>query len=170
MTIEELNRLSEPEAQAVLERCCGASAWVTAMCGARPFAGRDDLMAKADAAASRLTREDWLEAFGHHPRIGDLDALRARFASTAAWAAGEQRGAAGAPDDVLRALAEGNREYEARFGYIFIVCATGKRADEMLAMLRERMDNPPGRELGIAVEEQMKITRIRLEKLLGEMS
>jgi 2-oxo-4-hydroxy-4-carboxy-5-ureidoimidazoline decarboxylase len=170
MTLDELNRLPTAEAHATFERCCGARAWVERMCAARPFASRAALLAAADAACEALDEGDWREAFAQHPRIGDIDALRTRFATTATWAAGEQRGAAGADEAVLQALAAGNRAYEARFGHIFIVCATGKGADEMLAALRERIHNPPERELGVAAEEQMKITRIRLEKLLDGAS
>ena len=108
---------------------------------------------------------DWLEAFAAHPRIGDLDALRKKFASTANWCAGEQAGVAAADEAVLTALADGNRAYEARFGYIFIVCATGKSAAEMLAILTARLANDPEVELKVATAEQAKITRLRLEKL-----
>ncbi len=113
----------------------------------------------------RLSKADWLEAFAAHPRIGDIDALRARFAPTAAWASREQAGVLGASGDVLNELAIGNRRYEARFGYIFIVCATGKTAEEMLALLGQRLSNDPDVEIKIAAAEQMKITRIRLERI-----
>lgn len=167
MTLEALNRLAEPEARAALERCCGSARWVDAMLAARPFADLEALHAAAGRAAEALGREDWLEAFAHHPRIGDVEALRSRFASTAAWAGAEQAGAAGAADATLRALADGNAAYEARFGYIFIVCATDKSADEMLALLRARLGNEPAAELAIAAGEQRRITRLRLEKLLA---
>ena len=108
----------------------------------------------------------WREAFTHHPRIGDVAVLRERFASTAVWARGEQAGVAAADERTLAALAEGNRAYEARFGYVFIVCATGLKADQMLAMLNARLSNDAETEMRIAAEEQMKITRLRLEKLL----
>ena len=138
------------------------------MCAARPFGDRAAMFAAAERAADGLGRDDWLEAFSHHPRIGDRDALRRRFASTAAWAADEQRGAAEAPDAVLDRLARGNEEYRRRFGYIFIVCATGKSAEEMLALLEARLHNDPERELAVAAAEQRKITRLRLEKLLED--
>jgi 2-oxo-4-hydroxy-4-carboxy-5-ureidoimidazoline decarboxylase len=109
---------------------------------------------------------DILEALQHHPRIGaDLGELRKKYASTATWAAGEQSGAAAADEATLVALRDGNVEYEKRFGHIFVVCATGKTAGEMLALLQARMHNDPQRELGVAAAEQAKITRIRLEKL-----
>jgi 2-oxo-4-hydroxy-4-carboxy-5-ureidoimidazoline decarboxylase len=166
VTHDQLNRLDDAAARAAFERCCGARRWVDRMCGGRPFRDQAALLAAADRAFEGLERVDWLEAFAHHPRIGDMASLRAKYASTAAWAGEEQRGAAAAGEDTLAALADGNRAYEQRFGYIFILCATGKSADEMLAMLRARMPNPPEREIRIAAEEQMKITRLRLEKLL----
>ena len=166
MTLDQLNRLDEAAARAALERCCGARRWVERVCAARPWHDGAALVAAAERAFEGLERADWLEAFAHHPRIGDVASLRAKYASTAAWAGEEQRGAAAAGESTLAALAEGNRAYEERFGYIFIVCATGKSADEMLALLRARLPNPPEREIRIAAEEQMKITRLRLAKLL----
>jgi 2-oxo-4-hydroxy-4-carboxy-5-ureidoimidazoline decarboxylase len=166
VTLEPLDRLDDAAARAALERCCGSRRWVERVCDARPFRDRDALFAAAERAFVGLERADWLEAFAHHPRIGDVASLRAKYASTAAWAGEEQRGAAAADERTLEALAEGNRTYEQRFGYIFIVCATGKSAAEMLALLRARLPNPPERELGIAAEEQMKITRLRLARLL----
>jgi 2-oxo-4-hydroxy-4-carboxy-5-ureidoimidazoline decarboxylase len=167
MTLEQLNALPEAGARTQFERCCGARAWVEAMIAARPFDDRAALDAASARAAAALTRDDWLEAFAHHPRIGGAAELRPRFASTRAWAESEQAGAAQATEAVLTALAEGNRAYEARFGYVFIVCATGKSAEEMLALLEARLSNPPEREWRIASEEQMKITRLRLDKLMS---
>src|SRR5262249_25549324 len=109
---------------------------------------------------------DVLEAFEHHPRIGaDLAALREKFGSTATLAASEQASVARASEATLVALRDANVRYEAKFGHIFIVCATGKSADERLAILRSRLDNDPETELRIAAGEQAKITRLRLEKL-----
>ncbi len=179
MTLEELNRLPLEQARAALERCRGARAWGEGMCAARPWRERAALLAAAERVADALEREGWLEAFAHHPRIGDRETLRAKFAaapagggeaprSAAAWARAEQHGASAASEATLDALAEGNRAYERRFGYIFIVCATGKSADEMLAHLHARLANDPEIELANAVREQRAITRLRLEKLLGE--
>src|SRR6185436_1014222 len=103
--------------------------------------------------------------FAHHPKIGDRDSLRQRFARTAHLSEREQAGVDGASENVLEALAEGNREYERRFGHIFIVCASGKSADEMLELLGSRLPNPPDVEIRIAAEEQAKITDLRLKKL-----
>jgi len=163
-----LDALAAPDALAAFTRCCGSARWAAAMTSGRPHGGREGLLAAAERAFDGLGREDWLEAFSHHPRIGDREALAARFPATAAWSASEQGGVAGAGEDVLDALLAANREYEARFGHIFIVCATGKTAAEMLALLRERLPNPPERELEIAAAEQRKITAIRLDKLLRE--
>lgn len=165
--LSRLDAAPVAEARADLLRCCGATRWVEAMLGRRPFADQSSMLAAAEDSFRGLRRDDWLEAFAHHPRIGDLDGLRARFASTRAWAAGEQAGAASADEDVLRALATGNQEYEERFGHIFIVCATGKTAAEMLGLLQERLPNPPETELRIAAGEQEKITRLRLLKLIA---
>ncbi|RZK26134.1 MAG: OHCU decarboxylase, partial [Hymenobacter sp.] len=114
-----------------------------------------------------LSEADWREAFTHHPKIGDVSALREKFASTATWAAGEQGAVRQASQSTLEALAAGNEAYAQRFGYIFIVCATGKSAAEMLALLQARLPHEPAQEIKIAMSEQAKITRLRLEKLLA---
>ena len=168
--MDALSRLNEESAGAArdeLRRCCGASRWVEAMNARRPFRDQESLLTAADEVWWDLEEPDWREAFAHHPKIGDADALRRRFASTREWAAGEQSGVRSATDETLAALAAGNREYEDRFGYIFIVCATGKTADEMLSLLRARLPNSPPNEIRIAAAEQAKITRLRLEKLLA---
>lgn len=165
MNVGALNAMSPEEARAALLRCCGSQRWADAMTARRPFRSADDAFAVADELATGLHRKDWLEAFATHPRIGDIDNLRRKFAETADWSAGEQADVAGATDDVLRDLAAGNADYEARFGHIFIVCATGKTATEMLALLRARLSNDPATELRLAAAEQAKITRLRLEKL-----
>lgn len=162
-----LNALSAEAAFEALQRCCGATAWVQGMLAGRPFNDVPQLMQAAEEIWAGMTPHDILEAFQHHPRIGDIEGLRKKFASTATWASGEQAGVNQASEAVLQALAEGNRAYEARFGYIFIVCATGKSAGEMLAILQSRLPNSPALELKIAAGEQAKITRIRLEKLLS---
>ena len=167
MKLLTLNELSAPDAREAFQRCCGARAWVERMIAARPFADHAALHAAADEFGNALQRADWLEAFAHHPRIGE-SALREKFKATATWAGAEQAGAAGTAEAVIAALAAGNRAYEERFGYVFIVCATGKRADEMLAILESRMPNDARTELDAASAEQMKITHLRLDKLLEE--
>nr|WP_255216426.1 2-oxo-4-hydroxy-4-carboxy-5-ureidoimidazoline decarboxylase [Pseudenhygromyxa sp. WMMC2535] len=161
-----MNTMDEAAAEAALVRCCGASRWVAAMLARRPFAGDEALYAAALAEWAKMARADVLEAFDHHPRIGaDLSRLREKFADTAALSAGEQAGAAAASEAELEALRDANLAYEARFGHIFIVCASGKSAAQMLAILRARMPNDPQTELRVAAGEQAKITRLRLETL-----
>jgi len=167
MTLEKLNLLSRTQAAIALSECCGSSQWAKMMSMKKPFLVEEDLFKAADAIWQRLSPADWKEAFSHHPKIGNIKSLREKFASTKAWAEGEQSGANGASDETLQQLASSNDEYENRFGYIFIVCATGKSAEEMLALLRQRLHNQPAEELCIAAEEQRKITRLRLNKLLG---
>ena len=135
------------------------------MAAARPFAGAEAMARTADALWSALEPVDWLEAFAAHPRIGETGA---GGAGRAGWAQAEQSGVADAAGQTKRRLANANRDYEARFGYIFIVCATGKTADEMLALLEGRLRHDAGVELGIAAEEQRKITQLRLNKLLEQ--
>jgi 2-oxo-4-hydroxy-4-carboxy-5-ureidoimidazoline decarboxylase len=165
---KRLDALPEPEALAAFLRCCGSRRWAEAMARGRPYHDEPTLLAAAERAFAPLAPADWLEAFSHHPRIGDRGSLAERFPHTAGWSRSEQDGVARAGEDVLEALVRANRDYEARFGHIFIVCATGKSAAQMLALLRERMPNEPGTELEIAAAEQRKITAIRLKKLLSE--
>ena len=166
MTLDEFNRLSEMEATQGLMLCCGSKAWAGQMAGRRPFGAVEALLEASDAVWFSLARSDWLEAFSHHPRIGEKQ-LREKFAATAAWASQEQKGTAGASEGVLKALADGNAEYEKQFGHVFLICATGRTADEMLRALEQRMNNGPERELKIAAGEQARITQIRLKKWLG---
>ncbi len=168
MTLAEFNALSTDEAIKDLMRCCGSRRWAMQMAARRPYATLDAVMRTADECWARLDRADYIEAFSHHPKIGDVASLRAKFATTANWASGEQSAVQSASEDVLRRLAEGNDLYERRFGYIFIVCATGKTADEMLALLEARIRNRSDEELRVAAGEQAKITRIRLGKLFQE--
>lgn len=155
-----IDAMSAEAARAALVHCGGSRRWAEAMLARRPFASDEALRAAADELWATLDRDDLLEAVGHHPRIGaDLGALRDRYA------AAEQAGVAGASEDALIALRDGNLEYERRFGYIFIVCATGKSAAEMLDILRGRLDNDPADELAITAGELARILHIRLEKV-----
>jgi 2-oxo-4-hydroxy-4-carboxy-5-ureidoimidazoline decarboxylase len=161
-----LDTASESDATDMLARCCGSVRWARAMAARRPFESDAALFAAADEEWAKAGRDDILEALAHHPRIGaNVDELRQKYASTASWAANEQAGAAAASEETLLALRDANERYHARFGYVFVVCATGKSAGEMLAILRSRIDNAPDTELRIAAEQQHLITRIRLEKL-----
>lgn len=167
MEIAHLNAMGAAQAEAAFFLCCGASRWARALAAARPFEDWAALLAAAEAAWPTLTGDDWREAFTHHPQIGDIEGLRTRFADTRAWAGGEQAGSQSASDETLRALAAGNAAYLEKFGYIFIVCATGRSAAQMLDLLQARLPNAPDAELPLAAEEQKKITRLRMEKLLG---
>lgn len=161
-----LNQLDPERAREALERCCGARRWVSEMLERRPFESVAALLQAAEEVWSAMRRDDILEAFSHHPRIGvDLERLRERFASTESLARSEQSGVAGAPQEVLARLRDGNLRYEHKFGFVFIVCATDKSAGEMLALLEARLDNHPDHELSVAAAEQAKITRLRLERL-----
>ncbi len=163
--LDRLNALSATEQTTGFGRCCGARRWVENMVAHGHYASSTQIFGHADAVWWSLGDADWREAFTHHPRIGsDISALRAKFAATAAWSEGEQSGVSGAEEATLAALAAGNQAYEQKFGHIFIVCATGLSAADMLARLQERMDNSPANELRIAAGEQAKITKLRLAK------
>ncbi len=161
-----LNDMNDDDARDALSHCCGAKRWFVAMNSRRPFVDQRSLEKAADDVWADMNQPDILEAFSHHPKIGeDVEELRKKFASTADLAAGEQSGVDSASDDVLERLRSQNVAYEKRFGYIFIVCASGKSAPEMLALLEERISNEPDAELDIAAGEQAKITKLRLEKI-----
>ena len=161
-----LNGLDPDGAVAALRRACGSAAWVERMLSRRPFASTEELMQIADAEWSAASRDEVLEAFSQHPRIGeDIGALRERFRNTASLSLREQAGVADADDQTLLALRSANARYRERFGYIFIICATGKTAREMLDALEGRLANDPETELSTAAREQGKILRLRLEGL-----
>jgi len=166
MTLPDLNALTAAARAEALATCCGATAWVDTLNGQFPLHSAAMLYETANRIWHNLTEADWREAFTHHPKIGDVRALKEKFASTATWAAGEQGAVRQASDETLAALAAGNDAYEQKFGYIFIVCATGKSAAEMLALLQARLPNDPSQEIHVAMSEQAKITRLRLQKLL----
>jgi 2-oxo-4-hydroxy-4-carboxy-5-ureidoimidazoline decarboxylase len=165
MTLGELNALSRDDAERTFGACCAAKRWTDAMTEARPFESVASMLDTSDLLWRRTTPDDWREAMAHHPRIGER--AGSGDAQSRAWSAAEQAGAGAAGADLRRALAQGNREYEARFGHTYIVSATGKSAAEMLSDLRRRLSNTAAEELPIAAEELRKITRTRLEKLLG---
>ena len=165
MTLDQLNALDEDAAARAFLRCCGSSRWARQMAAARPFAGAGAMAGTADAIWWALDRADWLEAFVAHPKIGET---RAGGSGGSGWAQQEQAGVAGAAEQTVRRLIEANRDYEARFGYIFIVCATGKTADEMLELFERRLRHDASEELRIAAEEQRRITQLRLKRLLEE--
>lgn len=164
--LRRLNELSESEARQKLLAVCGSKRWANRMIARRPFANVEAIYAAADADWFGLEQKDWLEAFSHHPRIGERNLAQAKFAATAAQSSKEQSGMAGASDDVRAEFAARNAEYERKFGHVFLICATGKTGEEMLGNLRERMKNDAATELRNAANEQSKIVRIRLGKLV----
>lgn len=166
MKLEEFNQLPIEAAKRELLLCCGSKNWAEQIAQRRPYRTFEALSAAADEVWFGLKKTDWLEAFSHHPRIGERQ-LREKFASTAQWAEQEQKGTSGASENLLQALASGNEEYHKRFGFVFLICATGKSAEEMLLALDQRLGNGPERELKTAAGEQSKITQIRLKKWLG---
>jgi 2-oxo-4-hydroxy-4-carboxy-5-ureidoimidazoline decarboxylase len=166
MTLEDINQLPEGQAHTLMRDCCAAEAWVRGMVGARPFASPEALHGTARALWPGLMESDWLAAFEAHPKIGDINSLKARYASTEAMASGEQAGASVACEAVFQRLKDGNEAYFDTFGFIFIVCATGKSAVEMLELLEARLTNERAEEIRVAAAEQAKITHIRLDKLL----
>lgn len=146
----------------MLRVCCGSARWIERMLAERPFGSSDRALRLARGLWFALEPSDWREAFGHHPRIGDLESLRKRFPASGSISEAEQAGVTAADAVTLAALLEGNRIYEARFGYIFIVCASGRSAAEMLDTLSARLNNDPTEEIRIAAEEHAKICERRL--------
>ena len=167
-SLDRLNSLSSLEAELELMRCCGAKNWARRLVEQRPFIDVPQLLSKANDIWWSLPASDWLEAFRSHPKIGEQKAAQATSAESQAWAKQEQAGTRDATREIMSELANGNRDYEHKFGYIFIVCAMGKTSAEMLAILRARLANEADTELRVAAEEQRKITELRLRKLIGK--
>jgi 2-oxo-4-hydroxy-4-carboxy-5-ureidoimidazoline decarboxylase len=161
------NQLPVGEAADMLMACCGSTVWARELARRKPFCDESSLIVASDEIWGHLDERDWVEAFSKHPRIGERKAPPTAAAQSAAWSAQEQQAVAASGDAVQLALAEANREYERRFGRVFIVCATGKSAAEMLDILHRRLQNDEATELGEAAEEQRKITNIRLRKWLS---
>jgi len=162
-TLEWLNSLPSEAAANELLNCCGSKRWAGQVANARPYANLTDLVARANEIWCSLDRDDWLEAFRSHPKIGEKKTAETQAQQ---WSSNEQAGVNSASAETAGALATLNRAYEEKFGYIFIICATGKTSGEMLAALRERIEHNPEEELPIAAAEQSKITELRLKKLL----
>ena len=158
MTLDELNQLTVEQASGEFFKCCGSKAWSIKMAQARPFSSSSSMSAKALQVWNDLTTNNQVEAFSHHPRIGERTNKK--------WESEEQRGTVGAEVLTLKELEEGNRKYESKFNRVFLICATGKSASEMLAALKERLNHSPEVELKVALNEQAKITELRLEKLI----
>ena len=156
--LDGFNALSDDRAEQALLACCASPAWVREVGAGRPYQDADQLFRAADDALARLGEDDVDDALAGHPRIGERPDTE--------WSSREQSGTADADAETRRRLAEGNRAYEDRFGHVYLVCATGRRAEELLAVLEERLDNDPETERAIVRAELGKINRIRLQKLL----
>ncbi len=160
-----IDRLPEREGREALTRCCGSTRWVDEMLHARPFGSDTAMFEVADRVWLRLGADDWREAFQHHPRIGERGLEGKGDPQSGEWSREEQSGMDQATEAVKGALAELNQRYHERFGHVFLICATGRSPEDMLAALRDRIDHTPEEELRVAAAEQSKITRLRLQKL-----
>ena len=159
------NELDPKQANGIFLQCCGSHQWVDAVCKDMPFSDATHMHRVIDGAFNAMAKKDWLEAFAHHPMIGDVKSIREKFASTAHLASNEQSGALGADEKIYTELADYNKRYFAKFGFIFIIFATGKSADTMLSSLKKRFSNDTDTEIKNAAAEQRKITWLRLEKV-----
>lgn len=164
--LADLNSLSPSEAESELLKCCGSKNWARRLMSEHPFESLTQLFESADQIWWSLAPRDWLEAFHSHPKIGEQKAAAAVAVEAQRWSEDEQSGIRDSAAATIAALAQLNREYEEKFGYIFIVCASGKTSAEMLAILRQRLRNNPEEELRLAAAEQAKITELRLKKLI----
>ncbi len=163
---ERLNSLPANEAEKEFLKCCGSGNWARRMVQQRPFGSVQEITETADHIWWELEPHDWLEAFHSHPKIGERKAAAATSVEAQKWSEAEQAGTRDSAEQTMDALAQLNRVYDEKFGHIFIVCASGKTSEEMLAELRRRLNNEPSEELRIAASEQAKITRLRLNKLI----
>jgi OHCU decarboxylase len=168
LELASLNALSSSRAESEFLKCCGSKNWARQVTSARPFASLDELIAKADRVWWSLDSGDWLEAFHSHPKIGEKKAAAPTAVEARRWSEDEQSGIRNSAPQTLDELADLNRAYEEKFGYIFIVCASGKSSEEMLAILQDRLKNNAAQELRMAAAEQAKITELRLRKLLAD--
>jgi OHCU decarboxylase len=164
--LASLNSLTVEDAAKELRQCCGSSRWAEQMSSDRPYETLDGLISHANQVWWSLTPDDWLEAFRSHPKIGEKKAGDKVSAQSQQWSGQEQAGVSSASQDTADSLAELNRAYEQKFGFIFIICATGKTSEEMLAALQDRLGHDSYNELRLAAAEQAKITELRLKKLL----
>lgn len=167
ITVDALNAMTSGEAGKNLEACCGSSRWVKEMVALRPFHSFDAITHAADDVWASCSEKDWLEAFDHHPRIGGTKSAATQSESAKEWSSGEQAGMKSATTKIQNDLAAVNAAYERKFGHIYIVCAAGRNAEEMLDMAKARMTNDVATELKVAAEEQRKIMQLRLRKLFG---
>lgn len=166
--LDQWNAMPSAEAADMVLPCCGSRAWAWALVARRPLTSLPDMLAASDAAWWSLPATDWQEAFDSHPRIGETHAQGTATATSLQWSVGEQRDAATSTQITQTALAEASRAYEVKFQRVFLIRATGRTADDMLAILRRRMENTPEAELRESAEQQCEITRLRLERWLSE--
>lgn len=167
MTLQEFNKSKTDEARMAFSKCCGAHNWVDRMVALQPFKTVESLLSTSESVWNKCNEADWLEAFTHHPKIGDVSSLEAKYNDTKDWASDEQKSVDSASKEIILKLSDLNAVYEEKFGFIFIVCASGKSAGEMLELLESRLGNTYDEELKIAMVEQHKITVLRLKKLLS---
>lgn len=165
ISLKRFNEMPIDDARSAMRGCCGSTVWCQSMAAARPYVSLDAVREHADAFLDTLGQTDWLEAFAAHPKLGDMDSLKMKFAGNQTWSAGEQSGVSTADPRTLGELAAGNEAYEQRFGFIFILCASGVSAAEMLLALNRRLRNDRATEIVLAAAEQRKITHLRLAKL-----
>lgn len=168
MNLTDLNQLSKKDAKLLFMQCCTSVQWVNKMTDARPYADMSSLKNNADDSWKVLQESDFLQAFEGHPKIGDVNSLKEKYSNTKKLASGEQGLVSEATEQVISDLSLGNEKYFNKFGFIFIVCATGKSASEMLFLLQQRLPNSRKIELINASEEQRKIFQIRLDKLFDK--
>jgi allantoicase len=166
--LEWLNALTADQAVTELLQCCGSKRWAEAMTARRPYATIETLLAAATDVWASLETSDWLQAFRSHPRIGERKAAASVSEQSQQWSGQEQAGVTEASQQTVESLASLNQLYERKFGFIFIICATGKSSAEMLEALRERIESDPTAELPLAAAEQAKITHLRLKKLVNQ--
>lgn len=167
MTLDELNALNVADATAAFGTCCTSETWMQGMANSRPFTSVEHAQKAGLDVWAKCNEADFLQAFEGHPKIGDVSSLRKKYANTKGLASNEQSGVNVATEDTLQALSDGNNEYDEKYGFIFIVYATGKSAGEMLELLQARLPNDRAQELKNAGVEQSKITALRINKLLG---
>lgn len=166
MQLTDFNQAEKTQQAEALRRCCSAERWVQRMLDAGSFSSKSDLLESARIHWAAMSETDWLEAFAGHPMIGDIDSLRKKYAASKALSRQEQSGVDQASETTLQALADCNRRYLAQHGFIFIVFATGKSADQMLSLIRQCLNQPTESERRRAATEQLKITLLRLEQLI----